>query len=120
MEKISTSTEMGSYNPYKKNESSHFQQSTGNTYYVRADLSMLKGRLEKGKKIDARIVLVLSKSKFLIRFLGNNYIMHSTMKFERFDEVIVSVEETEPLLKLKILPPERKRPLHGGSMDIKV
>ena len=120
MEKIKTSTEMSSYNPYKKHQGSHFQQYSENVYYVRADLSMLKGRLVKGKKLSARVVLVLSKDKFLLRFLGNNYIMESTMPFERFDEVVVSVEETDPMLKLKILPPEKKRPLFGGKMDIKV
>ena len=120
MEKIRTSTELNSYNPHKKHEGSHFQQYSENVYYVRADLSMLKGRLEKGVKLNAKIVLVLSTHKFLIRFLGNNYIMDSTMQFERFDEVVVSVEEVDPVLKLKILPPEKKRPLNGGKMDIKV
>jgi len=120
MEKIKTSTELNSYNPYKKHEGSHFQQFSENVYYVRADLNMLKGRLVKGTKLKAKIVLVLSKNKFLIRFLGNNYIMESTMHFERFDEATVAVEETEPILKLKILPPERSRPLNGGKMDIKI
>ncbi len=120
MEKIETSTKMNSYNHYKKHEGSHFQQFSENVYFVRIDLSKLKGKVVKGTKLKARIVLVLSTNSFLIRFLGNNYIMKSKMPFERFDEVIVSVEETEPLLKLKILPPEKKKPLNGGKMDIKV
>ena len=119
MEKIKTSTESSSYNSFKRHEGSHFKQFSENIYYVRGDLSMLKGRLVQGAKLDARIVLVLG-NKFLIRFLGNNYIMESKIPFVRFDEVIVSVEETEPILKLKIMPPEKKKPLHGGTMDIKV
>lgn len=120
MEKIKISTKLSSYAPYKKHEGSHFQQYSENIYYVRAGLSTLTGKFVKGKKLNARIVLVLSKNKFLIRFLGNNYIMDSTMHFDRFDEVTVSVEETEPILKLKILPLNKARPLHGGKMDIKI
>ncbi|MCB0281064.1 MAG: hypothetical protein KDF60_00660 [Calditrichaeota bacterium] len=88
-----------------------------NIYYVQADISSLHGKLQKGSVLNARIILCLGSKKYLLRFLGNNYIMQSDLDFKKFDDVQVSVENTEPKLQLKILP--KKSPTkHDGLTDI--
>lgn len=101
------------YNRQKQDNGSKHE----NIYYIQADISSLQGKLEKGSVLNARIILCLGAKKYLLRFLGNNYIMQSDLEFKKFDEVQVSVENTEPKLQLKILP-KKTVVKHDGLTDI--
>lgn len=71
-------------------------------YVVESDLSGLKRKLKKGERIPARIVLKLNEKKYVLRIFGHNLVMQSEIKFERFDEVELLVEQTSPKLKMSI------------------
>ena len=72
-------------------------------YIVESDLSGLKRKLKKGTKIQSRIVIKLNKNKYVLRIFGHNLVMESKIKFERFDEAELLVEQTSPKLKMSIV-----------------
>lgn len=109
MEKLKSSAGINARNQYSSQKDSGNPYHSENVYYVKPDISNLRDKLKKGSTIQARIILDLGNRKYLLRFQGGNYIMESDLKFEKFDEVQVSVEETDPKLKLRILPPPKKK-----------
>ena len=119
MDKLNQSASLNAHDHYNRQKDNDAFTHQENIYYVQSDISGLKGKLKKGSVFNARIVLPISENKYLLRFLGGNYVMESHLDFKRFDEVQVSVEETEPKLMLKILP-KPKRSSHEGKMDILV
>jgi len=120
MDRLKSSSAVNAGHQYKGQQDSGNMYHSENVYYVKSDIENLKGKLEKGVILQARIILDIGDKKYLLRFQGGNYIMESDLRFERFDEVLVSVEATEPKLKLKILPPPRKKNNNSGQMDILV
>lgn len=71
-------------------------------YIVENDLSNLKRKLVKGAKFPSRIVLKLNDNKYVLRIFGYNLVMQSKIKFKRFDEVELMVEQSAPKLKMSI------------------
>lgn len=119
MDKLGQSTSLDARDHYNRHQKEYGSGHSENVYYVQSDISNLKGRLEEGSVLNARIVLCLGEKKYLLRFLGGNYIMQSELDFDRFDEVQVSVEKTEPQLQLRILP-KKTASQHNGQLDIRV
>ncbi|HED11104.1 MAG TPA: hypothetical protein ENJ10_10485 [Caldithrix abyssi] len=118
MDKLGQTTGVSAYGRHnQKRDGSHKNRKS--VYYIDTDISALKDKVKPGDTIKARIVLDLGENKYVLRFYGYNYIMESHIKFNRFDEVTLDVEATDPRLKLKIRKPEKKR-THGGHMDIRV
>ncbi len=72
------------------------------TFIVECNIRQLQERLEKGQMLDGRIVLVLSEHKYLLRILGVNLVMESKLRFKRFDEVKVRVQNVHPKLQLAL------------------
>ena len=72
-------------------------------YVVESDLAGLIRKLKKGTKVPSRIILKLNKNKYVLRIYGHNLIMQSKIKFERFDEAELLVEQTSPKLKMSII-----------------
>lgn len=81
-------------------------------------LDQLIRRLERGKRIKARIVLCINEHTYLLRIFGYNMICRSDSKFNRFDEVEVEVVQTEPRLGLRLVDPARLVPAQAGNTDI--
>ncbi len=90
-----------------------------NVYYVETDPGPLKKRLNKGDRIKSRIVLILDDERYLLRLFGYNFVMQSQLKFERGEEVMLCVDETDPRLKLQLQRHKENR-AKPGSTDITV
>ena len=67
--------------------------------------------LRPGMRLKGRIVLCLGNHRYLLRIQGFNLVMYSTFYFDRFDEVVVSVERTRPRLKVRL----KKRVAQGKN-----
>jgi hypothetical protein len=119
MDKLSQSSSASARDHYNRQRQDNSSAHTENVYYVHSDISNLQGKLEQGSMLNARIVLCLGDKKYLLRFLGGNYIMHSELDFKRFEEVKVCVEKTETQLELRILP-NKTPPKHNGKLDISI
>ncbi len=65
-------------------------------------LNRFLSRLRPGMQLKARIVLCLGNGRYLMRIQGFNLVMHSHFRFNRFDEVVVRVEQTQPKLKVRL------------------
>ncbi|RMH60358.1 MAG: hypothetical protein D6677_13875 [Calditrichaeota bacterium] len=114
MEKLSHTSAVsayGRYNPKNKSGGRHKKP----VYYIDNDLSALQDKVARGDILKARIVLDLENGKYVLRFLGYNFIMESKIKFNRFDEVELEVEAVTPRLKLRIRPPQQHSP---NALDI--
>ncbi len=107
MDKLTQTTALTAYGRYNPGHNRSKGQKKKTVYYINTDLSALSDKVGKGDIIKARIVLVLEKNKYVLRFFGYNYIMESHLTFERFDEVELEVEAVSPRLKLRIKPPAR-------------
>lgn len=89
-----------------------------NLYWVQDDMAKLKKKVKQDEIFLAKIILVLDDYTYLLRFKGSNFVMKSKIKFKKFSEVNVAVEQTEPSLILKLLGVKEGAPLKGGTMDL--
>lgn len=120
MDKLSGTSSASANNQYRRQQDSGMESYSENVFYVRGDLSAIQHKFKKGQILDARIILCLGDHKYLLRFLGSNYVMESKLSFKRFAEVKVEVEETEPKLKLKMLPLLKRTTAGLGKTDITI
>jgi len=123
IEKIKDLSSMDSYHAFdadRRHTEQSLDYSGENIYYVQTDTAHLKRKLKKGAILKGRIVLCLKENRYLLRFLGNNFMMFSPLKFERKDEVRLRVEAVEPKLQFKILAREEKETAPKGKLDITI
>ncbi len=86
-------------------------------------LNRMLRKLRKGMRLKTRIILVLGHNRYLLRIYGYNLIMESKLKFDRFDEIQIEIQQVRPKLKLRFIGKDGS--LHRGSktttkMDIKI
>ncbi len=86
-------------------------------------LNRMLRKLRKGMRLKTRIILVLGNNRYLLRIYGYNLIMESKLKFNRFDEIHIEIQQVRPKLKLRFI--DKKSSMHRISasktiMDIKV
>lgn len=123
IEKVKDMSAMDNYHafdPERRHNEQSLQYSGENIYYITTDTAYLKRKLIKGNILKGRIVLCLKDNKYLLRFLGNNFLMYSPLKFERKDEVFLRVENTDPKLQFKILPTDEPEAKTNGKLDITI
>lgn len=75
---------------------------------IEGDLKALKNRLQKGRIVKGRIVLIISDKHYLLRLLGRNLIMSSPLRFKRFQEVYFKVIAIHPRIQLQVFNPQRE------------
>ena len=71
-------------------------------YVIQDSLDQLLRRLHPGKVVDGRIVDVLDQNRYLLRIWGYNILTESEQKFERREEVKLTVKQVHPHLVLDI------------------
>ncbi len=86
-------------------------------------LNRMLRKLRKGMQLKTRIILVLGHNRYLLRIYGYNLIMESKLKFNRFDEIQIEVQQVRPKLKLRFI--DKGNSLYrlrksNTKMDIKI
>lgn len=76
-------------------------------FILEADLSPLLKRLQKGQIIKGRIVHIFPGQRYLLRILGHNLVMQSNLKFQRFQEVLLRIQEVDRKIKLRVIDPRQ-------------
>ncbi len=67
-------------------------------YPIKYNLNDLKRRLKKGIKVKGRILDVPSKNRYVLRVWGYNIYTDSYKKFEKNEEIELTVKAIEPKL----------------------
>jgi len=77
---------------------------TAHELVVKGNLEELIRRLKPGMKVPARIVECLGHGTYVLRVWGFNMISESHHPFNRFEEVELEVQATQPKLIFNLKP----------------
>lgn len=84
-------------------------------FVIEGDAGRLFNRLQKGQIVSARIVMVITDDRYLLRIQGHNLVMRSKRKFKRQEEVDVVVKATKPYLILDVASSSTKKNIMHSS-----
>ena len=68
------------------------------SFSVKYNLEELKKRLKKGMVLKARILESIKENRYILRVWNYNIYTESKKKFEKNEEIIMTVKEIEPNL----------------------